>query len=102
MAAWFSANVGGGGGGVVQPFKLGSDESVTKWTADPGNPGFPDQGLDPIDLTFFNNALWFQGDNAGSDVFQLYKLGSDGSVTKWTSLPGVGFGLAPQNLTVFN
>ena len=76
------------GANIHQLYKLGSDGSVTKWTADPGNPGFPDQGLDPLDLTFFNNAVWFNGETSANG-FQLYKLGADGSVTKWTNI-GVG------------
>src|SRR6266478_5347472 len=52
--------------------------------------------------TVFNNALWFTGNNPATDGEQLYKLGADGSVTKWTSLnPGL-VGLEPFNMTVFN
>src|SRR5262249_2770416 len=46
----------------------------------------------------FNNALWFDGETPANG-FQLYKLGNDGSVTKWTN---IGTNLAPQDLTVFN
>jgi len=42
--------------------------------------------------------LWFTGETP-THGFQLYKLGNDGSVTKWTDL---GTGLFPQDLTVFN
>jgi len=55
--------------------------------------------FDPDELTVFNNALWFNGSNAGQT--QLYKLGADGSVTKWTAHPGMGFGLEPFDKTVF-
>src|SRR5215813_12377366 len=58
--------------------------------------------LNPQDMTVFNNALWFEGFNTTTNQFQLYKLGFDGSVTKWTANPGVGTGLGPTNMTVFN
>src|SRR5260221_2773549 len=99
-SAWFNANTNLGG---FQLYKLGSDESVTQWTALAGTPVFPsvDQGLNPQDLTFFNNAVWFNGQTLASGQ-QLFKLGNDGSVTKWTDI-GVGIsGLDPQDLTDFN
>ena len=43
-------------------------------------------------------AAYFSALNAASG-FQLYKLGFDGSVTKWTD---PGFSLSPQDLTFFN
>src|SRR6266446_2843193 len=96
-SAWFSANNGSG----FQLYKLGFDESVTQWTANPGNAGLG-LGLDPRDLTVFNNAVWFTGQTP-SNGEQLFKLGNDGSVTQWTANPGLpGFGLDPQGLTVFN
>jgi hypothetical protein len=158
MAAWFNAN-STPGANIHQLYKLGDGGSVTKWTANPGNPGEPDQGLNPIDLTFFNNAVWFSGETTGSgnqlfklgsdgsvtqwtnihlglnglfgdnqdpdltffnnalwfngtiaggvnsggnELKQLFKLGADGSVTKWTADPGAGFGLDPSSMTVFN
>src|SRR5262249_2855586 len=90
MAAYFSATNASG----VQLYKLGFDGSVTQWTANPGSGG----GLDPQDLTFFNNAVWFGGDTPANG-FQLFKLGNDGSVTTWTS---IGNALDPVDLTVFN
>src|SRR5262249_10364732 len=128
-ALWFSAF----DGASTQLYKLGADDSVTKWTninagsggLDPfhmtqfaGAPWFEgpsptkcralyQPGVDgninlcseivpaPVasfqhDLTVFNNALWFDAfDGANS---QLYKLGADGSVTKWTDIV-FGFGL---------
>ena len=87
MTAWFSASSAGSG---TQLYKLGNDESVTKWT----DPGF---SLNPQDLTFFNNAVWFGGETATG--LQLFKLGADGSVTQWTS---IGNNFLPQDLTVFN
>ena len=89
MAAYFSAFSNASGN---QLYKLGFDESVTKWT----DPGF---SLNPSDLTFFNNAVWFDGNTASANGNQLYKLGFDGSVTKWTA---IGANLAPFDLTVFN
>jgi len=65
MAAYFSALSATSG---TQLYKLGSDESVTKWT----DPGF---SLDPQDLTFFNNAVWFRGETSAAQfppTFQLY------------------------------
>jgi hypothetical protein len=53
-------------------------------------------------MTIFNNALWFNGTDSATNQSQLYKLGSDGSVTKWTANPGAGLGLNPLDLTVFN
>jgi hypothetical protein len=46
--------------------------------------------------TVFNNALWFEGSDAGQA--QLYKLGNDGSVTKWTDI-GNGLNPVPVNST---
>src|SRR5262249_26415227 len=70
-----------------QLYKLGHDGSVTKWTAINPN-GAPGPGvgpgLDPGQFTEFNGALWFDG-NTGTQGRQLYKLGFDGSVTKWTA-----------------
>jgi hypothetical protein len=104
-SAWFSANSGTGG---TQLYKLGSDESVTQWTAFAGTPVPPstDQGLNPLDLTFFNNAVWFNGQTPLSGQ-QLFKLGNDGSVTKWTEIgtainSPAAIGVEPQDLTVFN
>jgi ELWxxDGT repeat protein len=58
-------------------------------------------GLNPNQMPVsFNNALWFSGSTGGQE--QLYKLGNDGSVTKWTANNGSGAGLRPQNMTVFN
>jgi hypothetical protein len=95
MAAWFSAAP------IsfvpdTQLYKLGFDESVTQWTDI--NPA--SQGLDPRDLTFFNDAVWFTG-----EIPQLWKLGSDGSVTQWTAInPGGGGLFAGQDpdMTTFN
>jgi ELWxxDGT repeat protein len=105
MAAWFNANTNLGG---FQLYKLGSDDSVTQWTALAGTPPFPnvEQGLDPQDLTFFNNAVWFNGQTPLSGQ-QLFKLGNDGSVTKWTEIgtainSPAAIGVEPQDLTVFN
>src|SRR5262249_57199333 len=75
-----------------QLYKLVPNESVLKWT----DPGF---SLNPQDLTFFNDAVWFGGDTATAAGNQLYKLGVDGSVTKWTA---IGTNLFQQDLTVFN
>ena len=49
-------------------------------------------------MTVFNDALWFDGDTAANGT-QLFKLGNDGSVTKWTS---IGIGLEPIDMTIFN
>jgi len=70
MAAWFNAS---NNAGVNQLYKLGNDESVTQWTA---NPGFAN-GLNPQDLTAFNNAVWFGGETPANGT-QLFKLGNDG------------------------
>src|SRR5262249_51197054 len=61
--------------------------------------------LDPaapgnLSFTDFNDALWFDG-NAPGQGAQLYKLGFDGSVTKWTALNTGGGGLNPRNLFEF-
>src|SRR5262245_32818105 len=85
MAAYFIAQSAASG---QQLYKLGFDESVTKWT----DPGF---SLNPQDLTFFNNAVWFDGATPANGQ-QLYKLGNDGSVTKWTT---IGVTLSRQDLT---
>src|SRR6266516_2837047 len=103
--AWFAGDTGGAEG--RQLYKLGFDASVTKWTAimTPGGGGlFPAPGIE--DLTVFNNALWFDGFTPNQG-FQLYKLGNDGSVTKWTAIPGINpnptlNGLLPNQLTDFN
>jgi hypothetical protein len=42
--------------------------------------------------------VWFGGDTPANGE-QLYKLGNDGSVTKWTA---IGADLSPEDLTVFN
>jgi len=42
-------------------------------------------------MTVFNGALWFEGVTPAHG-FQLFKLGNDGSVTKWTD---IGDGLNP-------
>src|SRR6266436_2937281 len=97
MAAWFNAN-SSSVANLFQLYKLGSDESVTQWTANPGDAGQANQGLDPFDLTAFNGAVWFNGETT-SQHDQLYKLGSDGSVTKWTS---IGNNLFPHDEVIFN
>jgi len=67
---------------------------VTQWTAI--------ANLAPFDLTEFDGNVWFSGNTATQGV-QLYKLGFDGSVTKWTAInPGGLNGLFPTNLTDFN
>src|SRR5262249_10389108 len=106
-AVWYDGNAGGVEG--RQLYKLGADGSFTLWTAlNPGGGGlFPDPIPNPppvpvaVDLTVFNNALWFDGQtpNQGN---QLYKLGSDGSVTKWTAINPGGGGLDPGQFTEFN
>jgi ELWxxDGT repeat protein len=53
-------------------------------------------------MTEFNGALWFQGQDTTTMQEQLYKLGNDGTVTKWTGNPGSGNGLFPTDMTVFN
>jgi hypothetical protein len=58
--------------------------------------------LNPSYAVSFNNALWFNGIDTTTGQQQLYKLGADGSVTKWTANPGAGAGLSPIDLTVFN
>ena len=85
MAAWFSATDTSLGGAGTQLYQLGTDESVKEWTASIGS----GSGLDPFDLTFFNNALWFSGQSHFISGKQLYKLGSDGSVTQWTATVGL-------------
>src|SRR5262249_17251136 len=89
-SVWFDGDTGGGAG--RQLFKLGSDGSVTQWTAiNPRGAGlflypFMLPGLlVPDDLTVFNDALWFGGLTPNQGL-QLYKLGNDGSVTKWTGV----------------
>src|SRR5262249_13206282 len=52
-------------------------------------------------LTDFNNAMWFDGQTATQGI-QLYKLGFDGSVTRWTALNTGGGGLNPAELFVFD
>src|SRR5262249_34304449 len=44
--------------------------------------------------------MWFNG-NAPGQGAQLYKLGNDGSVTKWTAINTGGVGLQPQNMFEF-
>jgi ELWxxDGT repeat protein len=88
-ALWFT-----GFNSKSQLYQLGSDGSVTQWTANPGS-GI---GLDPTDKTVFNGALWFAGKTPIIGT-QLFKLGSDGSVTQWTA---IGTNLNPSDLTVFN
>jgi hypothetical protein len=92
-AAWFSAT--DNALGDMQLYKLGSDGSVTQWTA---NPGLMGSGLTPLDLTGFNNSVWFGGVTPANG-FQLFKLGNNGSVTQWTS---IGANLFPNDLTLFN
>src|SRR5262245_50604386 len=108
-SVWFDGDTGGGQG--RQLYRLGSDGSVTLWTAIIGinpipmapNGLFPDPFDLPFldDLTVFNNALWFTGLTPTQGA-QLYKLGTDGSVTKWTALNTAGAGLAPTRLDDFN
>jgi len=43
-------------------------------------------------MTVFNDALWFNGFDSTTGQNQLYKLGNDGSVTKWTD---IGNNLSP-------
>jgi hypothetical protein len=81
--------------GQSQLFKLGSDGSVTRWTA---NPGLAGSGLSPDEMTVFDNALWFEG-LTPANGYQLYKLGNDGSVTLWTK---IGADFDPSGMTVFN
>jgi ELWxxDGT repeat protein len=104
MAAWFNAN-STPATNIHQLYKLGDDGSVTMWTANPGDNTEPDQGLNPFDLTLFNNAVWFSGETS-SDGNQLYKLGADGSVTLWTDIHVGKTGLFGNNsnpdMTVFN
>src|SRR5262249_34493629 len=50
------------------------------------------------------NALWFNG-NTGTQGNQLFKLGFDGSVTKWTAINPAGGGLfvdQDPDMTTFN
>jgi hypothetical protein len=90
-SAYFTATNNTNGG---QLYKLGSDDSVTLWTANPGT----GSGLNPEDPTEFNNAAWFEGETSANG-YQLFKLGSDSSVTQWTA---IGTNLNPSDLTVFN
>src|SRR5215831_13027182 len=106
-STFFSAFIPGAAEGF-QLFKLGADQSVTQWTAIEGTGGM-DPGFNPLDLTEFNGAVWFEGFTAEIFGAQLYKLGNDGSVTKWTDVPGPSFTnglftrLLPQaDFTVFN
>src|SRR5262249_53957823 len=94
--AWFSGNTAGALG--RQLYKLGSDGSVTQWTAINGLSPSADNNES---FTTFNDALWFTG-NTPTQGAQLYKLGNDGSVTKWTALNTGGGGLNPSELFVFN
>src|SRR5215831_5267445 len=80
-AVWFSGDTPELG---QQLFKLGADGSVTKWTDIGFGVGGVGVGVNPEDMTVFNNALWFKGNNLDGE--QLYKLGADGSVTKWTAI----------------
>ena len=73
---------------------MGFDGSVTKWTA--LNTG--GAGLEPFNMTVFNDALWFDGATPANG-FQLYKLGNDGSVRKWTN---IGSNLDPFDSIIFN
>src|SRR5215470_9596212 len=104
MAGWFNAN-STPATNIHQLYKLGDDGSVTMWTANPGDNTEPDQGLNPFDLTLFNNAVWFSGETT-TDGNQLYKLGADGSVTLWTDIHSGGIGLFGNDdqpdFTVFN
>src|SRR5262249_8378075 len=105
-AVWYAGNTATQG---RQLYRLLPDGSFTLWTAlNPGGGGlFPNPIPNPnplpvdTDLTVFNNALWFDGQtpNQGN---QLYKLGNDGSVTKWTAINPVGPGLDPGQFTEFN
>jgi hypothetical protein len=97
-ALWFKGQTANGN----QLYKLGNDGSVTKWTDmtnfDPG------RNLTAVEsFTDFNNAMWFeaQSPNAADGGLQLYKLGFDGSVTKWTAINTSGIGLDPVNMFVF-
>ena len=66
---------------------------MTLWTA---NPSFT-VGFLSLDLTEFNGNVWFLGATATvAEGFQLYKLGFDGSVTKWTAINPAGGGLNPM------
>src|SRR5689334_13913667 len=97
MAAFFIANTSNTNFG--QLYKLGFDNSVTKWT-DINAANF---GLFASDLTFFSNAVLFDSATPNlSQDFQIYKLGFDGSVTKWTALNTAGGALNPNDLTTFN
>ena len=73
---------------------------MTQWTAIP-DPFGPAPGGSGI-FTNFQDALWF-ADGAPGQGRQLYKLGNDGSVTKWTALStGLAGGLDPLVPFVFN
>src|SRR5262249_44109232 len=64
-----------------------------QWTAVNNlNPHAP---FDNEGFTTFHDALWFTG-NAPGQGEQLYKLGNDGSVTKWTALNTGGGRLEPR------
>src|SRR5262249_36610173 len=52
----------------AQLYKMGFDGSVPKWTAAPGG----GRGLQPLGMTVFNDALWFNGPTPANG-FQLYK-----------------------------
>jgi len=92
MAAFFVAFTNSGGNQLYTFATVFGVDIPVQWTA----PGFD---LNPHDLTFFNNAVWFDGNTASANGNQLYKLGIDGSVTKWTA---TGANLDPTDLTVFN
>jgi len=62
---------------------------------------FPVPNQDP-GFTTFNNALWFDG-FTGTQGFQLYKLGFDGSVTQWTTInPSLFVPNQDPGFTTFN
>ena len=93
-SAFFQAN----NGSTSQLYRLGADQSVMQWTANPGI-GF---GLAPNDLTEFDGNVWFRGYDTAAQSLQLFKLGNDGSVTLWTAINTGGVGLNPADITEFN
>ena len=73
---------------------------MTQWTE---ITNFDPEGANANGVAVFNNALWFEARSPDSvdGGLQLYKLGFDGSVTKWTAINTSGGGLEPLNMFVF-
>jgi ELWxxDGT repeat protein len=87
-------------------FRIAADGSVLLWAdinpgVGSGNPHLQSNGIDPGIGVPFAGAFWFEAERAGQGE-ELWKLGTDGSVTQWTDInPGAGSS-DPDEATVFN